>query len=79
MKHIEYFTAHEEDQDTEVVFTVKLQHLYQQQLAQSYFQSLLLWLLAYLTLYIDVDNFNNRFMGSVTALLVMTSLMQVSE
>ena len=58
-----------------IVFSTNLHHLYQQQITQIYFQSLLLWLLAYLTLYIDVGNFNNRFMGSVTSLLVMTSLM----
>ena len=35
----------------------------------------LIWLLAYLTFYIDLQNFNNRFMGSVTSLLVLASLL----
>ena len=35
----------------------------------------LLWLLAYSTLFITKDQFNVRFMGSVTSLLVLSSLL----
>ena len=40
-----------------------------------FFPTWLIWLLAYLTFYIDLQNFNNRFMGSVTSLLVLASLL----
>ena len=38
------------------------------------FPTWLLFLLAYSTIFINLDNFNNRFMGSLTSLLVLTSL-----
>ena len=34
-----------------------------------------LWLLSYSTLFIKLNDFNDRFIGTVTALLVMTSLL----
>ena len=37
--------------------------------------TLLLWLLSYSTLSINIDNFSDKFMGSVTALLVFTSFL----
>lgn len=40
-----------------------------------YLQILLLWTVSYFTLFIDVHDFSNRFMGAVTALLVLSSLM----
>ena len=51
------------------------QRLYQQQLTAIYLQILLLWTVSFLTLFIDVHDFSNRFMGAVTALLVLSSLM----
>ena len=40
-----------------------------------YLPSGLIWFMAYLTFFIDLKNFNNRFMGSITFLLVFASLM----
>ena len=34
-----------------------------------------IWLISYLTLFINIKNFNNRFMGSLTALLTITFLL----
>ena len=45
------------------------------QIINTIFPTCLLWLLAYSTLFINVQNFNNRFMGSVTSLLVLASLL----
>lgn len=56
-------------------FVLTFQHLYLKQLTALYFQTLLLWIVSYLTLYIDVNDFSNRFMGAVTALLVLSSLL----
>ena len=44
-------------------------------LITTFFPTSLLWLLAYLTLYITVDDFNDRIMVSVTALLVLAALL----
>ena len=44
------------------------------QVISTYFPTCLLWLLSYFTMFIDTANFNNRFMGSVTFLLVLVSL-----
>ena len=48
---------------------------YTSQIISIFFPTWLLSLLAYLTLFIDLSNFNNRFMGSVTFLLVLVSLL----
>lgn len=55
-------------------FIIKFQHIYQKQLTALYFQTFLLWIVSYLTLYIDVNDFSNRFMGTVTSLLVLSAL-----
>lgn len=57
------------------IFQIKFEHLYYQQLSTTYFLVFLMWSLAYLTFFIDVNDFDNRFMGSVTALLVLSALM----
>ena len=49
--------------------------LYFDQLTTTYFQTFLLWLLAYLTLFLPIRSLNERFMGSVTALLVLAALL----
>ena len=72
---IEIFpTANITKDKSSFVYTVLFQRLYQQHLLSTFLQSFLLWLLAYMTLYIDIVDFSNRFMGSVTSLLVLTSL-----
>lgn len=59
---------------SEVVLNIKLERLYKYHLSQGFFQSWLLGFLSYLTFWIDIRKFNDRFMGSLTALLVLTSL-----
>ena len=44
------------------------------QVISTLFPCCLLWLLSYFSLFIQILNFNNRFMGSVTILLVLVSL-----
>ena len=56
-------------------YQIKMNRLYQSQITSTIFPTALLWILAYFTLCIKVDNFNNRFMGSVTALLVLSALL----
>ena len=69
-----YPTTNSTKERSSFVYTVLFQRLYQQHLLSTFLQSFLLWLLAYMTLYIDIVDFSNRFMGSVTSLLVLTSL-----
>ena len=60
---------------TSFVYSLKLSRLSNQYLLTSFFQSFLLWTLAYITMFISVDNFSDRFMGAVTALLVLAALL----
>ena len=62
------------DNSSQFGFTIKFKHLYLNQITQVYFQVELVWIVAYLTLFIDVHDFGNRFMGSVTSLLVLCTL-----
>lgn len=58
------------------IFTLKMKRDYKHALLTKLFPTFLLWLLAYFSLLIRVDDFTNRFMGSVTALLVFTTLLE---
>ena len=55
-------------------FVITFDHLYEKQVVNLYFQQFFLWLVSYLTIYIDMNDFSNRFMGTVTALLVLSTL-----
>ena len=55
--------------------TVKLDRVYTDQLISSFFPTILLWLLAYFTLFIHPESFNERIMVSATVLLVLTALL----
>ena len=56
-------------------YNISMTTLFMNQIISTLFPTCLLWLLAYSTLFINVANFNNRFMGSVTSLLVLASLL----
>ena len=56
-------------------FTIALKRQYADQLIGSFFPTILLWLLAYFTLFIKVDDFNERIMVSITILLVLAALL----
>lgn len=60
---------------SEIWMQVEFEREYLYHISQSFFQSFLLSFLAYLTFWIDVDNFSDRFIGSLTCLLVLASLM----
>ena len=40
----------------------------------TFLPTILLWFLAYFTLFIDVENFSDKFIGTITTLLVLVSL-----
>ena len=61
------------------MFSLSLERLYGDQLTTTFFKTFILWILAYLTLFIPVRNLNERFMGAVTALLVLASLLGTME
>jgi hypothetical protein len=56
-------------------FTIKLDRMYADQLIETFFPTILLWMLSYFTLFIKLDDFNERIMVSVTVLLVFAALL----
>ena len=60
---------------TNFTFTVELKRNYMHQIFTTFFPTFLLWLLTYATLFIDVDDFDNRFQGSTTTMLVLAALL----
>ena len=60
---------------SEVALHIKMSRSYLFHITQTFFQSFLLAFLAYLTFWIDIEDFNDRFIGALTALLVLASLM----
>ena len=57
------------------VFKIKLERIYTSIFITTFLQTFVLWFLVYLTLFIDVKDFNNRFMGGITGFLVFASLL----
>ena len=70
-----YLFSSENEEGVEFGYSIEFKRLYLKQITTLYFQLILLWIVAYLTLYIEVNDFSNRFMGAVTALRVMSTLM----
>ena len=75
------FEIHDEKSDittdkegTGFVFSIGITRVYMNQVLNIFLPTILLWCLAYFTLFIQVENFSDRFMGCVTALLVLVSL-----
>ena len=56
-------------------FTIKFERMYTDQLISTFFPTILLWMLAYFTIFIKPENFNERMMVSVTVLLVLAALL----
>ena len=61
--------------ETRFIYSIRLERLYLQVVSTTFFQSFLLWVIAYFTLYINITDFSNRFMGALTSLLVMAALL----
>ena len=57
------------------MFSLHFARLYVDQLTSTYFQTFMLWLLAYRTLIVPMRSFNERFIGGITVLLVFASLL----
>ena len=73
-------SSHEDKKGSLIVFSLRFQRWYVQTLLTTYYQSALLLLLSYMTFYINIDDFNSRFMGALTILLALaTSLYSVRE
>ena len=60
---------------TNFTFTLELKRNYMHQIFATFFPTFLLWLLTYATLFIDIDDFDNRFQGSTTTMLVLAALL----
>ena len=63
------------DRDAFFTYSIEFKRLYISHITSTYFQTFLLWFLAYITVFIQVQDFTNRFMGTVTALLVLAALL----
>ena len=61
--------------ETRFMYSISLKRLYMQAISTTFFQSFLLSVLAYFTLYINIIDFSNRFMGALTSLLVLAALL----
>ena len=60
---------------TRFIYSIKLERLYMSAISTTFFQSFLLSVIAYFTLYINITDFTNRFMGALTSLLVLAALL----
>ena len=60
---------------TKFIFSIEITRLYMNQMLNTFLPTILLWSLAYFTLFIDVEIFSDRFIGTITTLLVQVSLL----
>ena len=67
-------TLHNEN-CTNFIFGIQIHHNIMDTLLGTFLPTVLLHLLAWFTLFIDINNFSDRFVGSVTTLLVLVALL----
>ena len=60
---------------TRFVYSIGIERLYMHILSTTFFQSFIMWFIAYFTLFINTQDFTNRFMGALTSLLVLAALL----
>ena len=70
-----YSYIHNTDESTKFILKVPMNRILTNQLLNTFIPSILLWLFGYSTLFIDLDDFSDRFMGSATSVLVMATLL----
>lgn len=61
--------------ESRLIVSIELDRIYNDQMINTFIPTFLLWMLGYSTLFINIKDFNDRFMGTVTALLVLASLL----
>ena len=61
------------------LYNVTMKRSFACEIISTFFPTWLIWILAYLTFFIQLSNFNNRFMGSVTSLLVLAALLTTMQ
>ena len=64
-----------DDNTTNFIFSMRIHHNIMDQMLGTFLPTILLWSLACFTLFIDIDNFSDRFVGTVTTLLVLVALL----
>ena len=64
-----------DEQQTRFIFSIQMDRLYNDQIINTFFPTFLMWILGYSTLFINIDDFPDRFMGAVTSLLVLAALL----
>ena len=52
------------------MFSIKIDHLYVIPLITTFYETFLLWMLAYITLFFDIADFGDRIMACITSLSV---------
>ena len=62
--------------DEGLIFTILIKRSYVDQMISIFCPSILFWLLAYCTMFLDIDDVSNRSRTSVTVLLVLIALLQ---
>jgi len=63
------------ENETRFVLTLQMDRLFNDQMINTFMPTFLLWMLCYSTMFIRIDDFNDRFMGAVTSLLVLAALL----
>ena len=64
-----------DDNSTNFIFSIHIHHNIMDQMLGTFLPTILLWALACFTLFIDISNFSDRFVGTVTTLLVLVALL----
>ena len=75
-----FVTTSETGNETRFTVTIIMNRIFNDQMINTFLPTFMLWLLGYFTLFISVEDFGNRFIGTVTALLVLAALLSsISE
>ena len=68
-------TTTSNEKGTKFVLTIHMDRIFNDQMINTFIPIFMLWLLAYSTLFIKIENFTDRFMGTITSLLVLAAML----
>ena len=68
-------TTTSNEKETRFILSIHMDRIFNDQMINTFLPIFMLWLLAYSTLFINIENFTDRFMGTVTSLLVLAALL----
>ena len=70
-------TVENTDEYTKYIFEIVFERVFTRQILKTFIPSFLFWILGYLTIFLEIDHSGDRFIGSLTVMLVLVTLLDL--